>query len=249
MLCRLRAEAEKQLSMPLETVGLALPDAALVSMDEINDALRFAGLKKLHPFRGWDSEFNAAYATHGYGLCNSYTEPYQCEEEEDKFEEHRLLHLSLTASSLSASGSWIKSARTTYADSASAYWELGWNNGTGWASGNEYWEAVKSQIRGLEKPNRPYTKILVTGEGVENDSFSNFLEVVKEALWDDDLRSEAENTKIEDANFVVARGAAELQYRRQCGWLECVQTHYCKATTIWGKLRVKIKGLSDPWYE
>jgi hypothetical protein len=52
-------------------------------------------------------------------------------------------------------------------------------------------------------------------------------------LWNSELRDKVNNKM--DPKYVVARGAAEFQRRRQRGWLDCMQTKYCKETTTWGK--------------
>lgn len=86
---------------------------------------------------------------------------------------------------------------------------------------------------------RPYTQLLLTGSYVEDETF---LEVGKNALWDLGMGEELEVGKRQmDPVFVVARGVAELQRRRQRGWLGCVLLKRCNETTLWGKARSQVQ--------
>ena len=239
MLTSLRFETESRLSTPITTVGIALPNAALESLEEINDALSYASLNKLGEERIPDRELNSAYAAYGYGLCSSYTDPYKCEEEEEVFGlGERILHLDYTNKTLAANTGRISSARETYAETTFADWKLGRDEASQWEKESDYWEAVKSRIRDLATTaKRPYTQLLLTGERAADE---NFLEVLKDAFSGSNLGNQVEARREEmDLTFVVARGAAELQRRRQQGWLGCVQPMYCSESTLLEKATAK----------
>jgi hypothetical protein len=65
---------------------------------------------------------------------------------------------------------------------------------------------------------------------------------VKDALWGLGLGDEVEVRRGKmDAVFLVARGVAEFQRRRQRGWLGCVLPKCCNETTFWGKARAEVQ--------
>jgi hypothetical protein len=104
MLASLRNETESRLSISITTVGLAFPNSALESRDEVNDALRYAGLNPLDPGQVPDRELNAAYGAYHSGLCPPYTDPYRWEEGEEEsawVNGDMVLHLDHTSKTLS----------------------------------------------------------------------------------------------------------------------------------------------------
>jgi hypothetical protein len=239
MLKLLRSETESRLSISVPSIGIAFADSALESREEVNDALIYAGLNKLGKRQTPDTELNAAYRAYGFGLCTSYTDPYKCEEEEAAFGKGDVvLHLDYTSKTLSASAQWISKARSTYTPTKFVDWKLGRDDATQWPEESQYWDAVKQRIRDFAKvAARPYTHLLLTGDHAKDEKF---LEVVKGALWDLGFGDGVEVSKKQmDEVFVVARGVAEFQRRRQQGWLDCVQPKHCNETTLWGKARSK----------
>ena len=116
MLNALRIKTESQLSASTYTVGIACAEGALLSTDDINDALVYSGHKKLDKWQGYDGELSAAFGAHGFGLCFSHEKPYQCEEEAKAFEDGEVvLHVEYTNKTLAANTEWKSSARKSYA--------------------------------------------------------------------------------------------------------------------------------------
>lgn len=115
-------------------------------------------------------------------------------------------------------------------------WELGRDEPSQSPEESQYWNAVRKRIRGFAKVAvQPYTQLLLTGDRAKDEEF---LEVLKNALWDLELGDEVEARREQmDSVFVVARGVAEFQRRRQRGWLGCVQPNRCDKTTLWGGKR------------
>ncbi|KUJ17711.1 uncharacterized protein LY89DRAFT_718352 [Mollisia scopiformis] len=237
MLRMLRSETESRLSISITTIGLAIPNAAFASHEEVNDALVYAGLKPLPKRAIHDGDFNAVYAAHGYGLCATYADPYKCEKEENAMKDgDELLHLDYTNRTLSANTDWIKMARSKYAATNIVDWELGSDQkGT-----SGYWENVKERVRRL-KGKKEFTQLLLSGERAGDE---DFLETVKDALWDAEVEVREQDI---DFRFVVARGAAEMQWRRQRGWLDCVQPKYCREKTVWGRLIGRFWRMFELW--
>lgn len=238
MLKSLRLATEAHLGLPVATVGLAAPRSTHLSLDEINDALVYAGLEKAgsgpgHPLR-LSEELNAAYGAYGYGLCPSYKDPYLCEAEEDQFGEGEVvLHLDYTNHTLAANVDWIKSARQTGAQVRFVDWELGMEGKEKFEEDDLYWSAVRQRIRDLTMTaKRPYDRLLLTGERANDEKF---LKVVKDGLSGiragERLPAVTADALV-DPLFVVARGTAEFQRRWQQGWFECVQPRGCRSTGV-----------------
>ncbi|PMD26740.1 hypothetical protein NA56DRAFT_654528 [Hyaloscypha hepaticicola] len=241
MLTSLRTETESRLSNSITTIGIAFSNSALESREEVNDALHYAGLNKLDKLQVPDRELNAAYGAYGFGLCTSYTDPYKCEEEESAFGLGDIvLHLDYTSKTLSANTELISTARSTFTRTKFVDWKLGRDEVTQWSEESQYWDAVKLRIRDFARVAvRPHTQLLLTGDCAKDEEF---LEVLKDALWDLGLGDEVEvRRKQMDSVFVVARGVAEFQRRRQRGWLGCVLPKGCNETTLWEKARSQVQ--------
>jgi hypothetical protein len=237
MLTSLHSEAKTRLNISITTVGIAFANSAQVSLEEINDALTYAGLQSLGKWQVPDRELNAAYGAYGFGLCSSYTVPYKCEEEEAAVGDGNIvLHVDFTSKTLAANTDCISSARSTYAKTNFVDWRLGRDEAVHWAEENDYWNALETRIRDIAKQaRRQYTQLLLTGDRANDEKF---LEVVKDALGGSKLVEPLETNKM-DLTYVVASGAAVFQRRRQCGWLGCVQPKHCGETTLWEKVAAR----------
>ncbi len=235
MLMALRSKAESHLSTSVTTVGITFANAALASRKEVNDALRYAGLKPLDEWQVPDRELNAAYGAYGFGLCPSYRDPYKCEEEEEAFDSgDSVLHIDFTERTLAANTALISTARSTYAISKFNDWELGRNGATQWATEVEYWNAVGARIRNLiREARKPYTQLLLTGDCANDEKF---LEVVRDVLSGSGVADQVKSSQTQmNLMFVASRGAAEFQRRRQRGWLNCLQPKHCSRDIDQGK--------------
>lgn len=240
MLTVLRSKAESHTSASVTAVTIASANGALTSNDELSDAIRHAGLQSLGDRQSVDKELNCAYGASGLGLCSSYTDVLQCEEEEEAFGDvDTVLHLDYMNKTLSANSARKSKARETYARSEFVDWELGHDLTRG-GERDEYWNAVKLRIEALVTATRwPYSQLLLTGEAANDEKF---LEVIKDALGDSKLASWVNTVRLGmDFKYVVARGAAEFQRRRQLGRLDCVQPEYCNEPTFWGKSTARVK--------
>ena len=226
MLESLHSKTKSRLLISKGTAGIASASGAYLGSDEINDALVHAGLRKLDPGLLYihDSESNSAYAAHGLGLCASYTDVQKCDEEEDAFDPgDEVLQLDYTSQTISANTHNINTARENYATSNFIDWDLGQNR----TSKREFHEAdVARRIREVVvAANWPYTKIMLTGEHGDD---SNFVRAVRGALKGTKSSSALllQSSRV-NSTFIVAQGAADLQWRRQRGWLECRQPKHC----------------------
>jgi hypothetical protein len=227
MLRSLRDKAQARSSTQVATVGIALANAALASSEEINDALVYAGLQPLGEWQVPDRELNAAYGASGFGLCTSYTDPFRCAEEESGFGSGDVvLHLDYTSKTLAANTARISTARQTYSTTWLVHWGLGRDGAVLREKEGYYWDEVRRCIQALVMAEKkPYTRLLLTGDRAEDKKFR---EVVKDALRNPGITNheQADDSRA-DLIFAVARGAAEFQWRRQRGWLDCAEPQQC----------------------
>ena len=192
---------------------------------------------------------SAAYAGYAKGLCQTYTDAYDCETEEAFLPYQRLLHLDLSAASLSGT---IKSLQTVKDGSSDASFvdpDLGFGQHSGSltttaAEGESaYWTAVSYRIRTLVKSlNRLYmphvSELILTGPSAADKRFQD---AVRTALQDLiatdgvlaglDAHGQSSNGPAEWQSFLTfatARGAAEIAKRRQEGPVSCAQSNDCK---------------------
>jgi hypothetical protein len=123
-------------------------------------------------------------------------------------------------------------------------WKLGRDEATHWLEERRYWDAVKLRIRDFAiAAVRPYSRLLLTGDRAKDETF---LQSVEDAFWDMGLGDLVEGRRRDmDSGFLVARGVAEFQRKRQRGWLGCVQQKYCNEITFWGKARSKVQHLLE----
>ena len=230
MLKSLRSATQTHLSSHVSTISIATATAAQLSLQEINDALVHAGLRELDKWQAQDNELNAGYAAHGFGLCPSYRDPYECETEENtSCANHEVLQLDCTNHTLAANGASISSARETYATRIFVDWSLGREESRQQPNGSDHWDKVKNTLtETFAAAVRPYDMLLLTGECAGDQ---HFFGAVRMALKDNSMANNIHVKSNSSSAFTVARGVSEMQRRRQQGWLDCVQPKHCNQSS------------------
>ena len=106
MLSRLKIQVESVLKdgRTLNAAVLSSPDLVSLSAEEITDALNYLSITNLMAKPDTLEDLyasSAAYAGLGMGLCDDYTDPYVCEQENNQiYPSTRLLHLDFSLESL-----------------------------------------------------------------------------------------------------------------------------------------------------
>ncbi|KAF2163739.1 hypothetical protein M409DRAFT_57229 [Zasmidium cellare ATCC 36951] len=230
---------------------LSSPDHIALTDEEIGDVFDYLKINNLMKVNDPNPLYqlyatSAAYAGYGKGLCHTYTDAYECEREEWKFPEQRVLHVDLNLEALSGT---IKGLQTAKDGSVSASFvdpDLGLVRLVLPAADDteQYWTAVSNRIRELAKTLERYvympyvTQLLLTGPSATNERFQA---AVREALHDlvrdenvldvlehDNMVASKSNEWKSLFTFATARGAAEIAKRRQGGPVNCAQSDECR---------------------
>ena len=218
MLKALRAAAESFLGHDISSALAATPNLVALYQEDVDDAFEYIGLKSLddpNPLFRMFHESAAAAASAGLGLCQDYTDPAACDEEELNMPMKTLLSVLYTKDSLCVELSVIKSVYWNYPYPSSPPamdFTLGSNRIRDDPQEEYYWQAVKNTIYrgvldGLRLEHRP-SVVFVFGESSEDPVFRRILE--------DALRSllgEVPEIVDVDPIFRPAQGAAELAKR------------------------------------
>ncbi|KAL9038796.1 MAG: hypothetical protein Q9214_005140 [Letrouitia sp. 1 TL-2023] len=181
----------------------------------------------------------AAAAANGLGLCENYTKPDICEDEEARMRMSRVLAIEYTSAALAAILSPFQASRKGFDWMEVRDWDLG---SSAVPAGEEaevrYWEHVKQVIQTFParvSRERPVTDVIVMGDSALEKTFLGVLrEALREALPNnDDSRSlvvgfPESGAALVDPTFAAARGAAEFGKRLMESPNGCVETRICK---------------------
>jgi hypothetical protein len=230
MLVQLRETVENRLGRgSCERAQLTQPTFLRLSEEDIEDAMEYVGLGRLPGCGHCDPlmETNAAFAGMGYGLCKHYDDIDICMKEELHRPESRVLAVSFTHTSVSATHMWMRTVWNAL-ESYKVRFDLGLqdrpeNN----EEQKEYWENIRDMIVSVGRyPFGPLTHLLLLGEDANEP---RFIETVQEALRilvPGELRVIGLETRQEmwSPLYVAARGAAEFAKRSQasprCGAMD-----------------------------
>lgn len=215
---KVRGAIEKELGTSISTVAPVAPQLVGWNSEDFEDALHLAGLTSSRlgdKPTYWDT--NAAFAGLGYGLCESKTDLADCLEDERQMPYEHVLFLNFDDSSFSATVQYLQHADQEWSYSNRADMHLGW-----WSlpvfevSRARFWAQIHEVILEVAGAlQRAPNKIILLGEHGAN---SDFLDVVKAALWDVleiDVSLLLSANEAEDVSKLAARGAAEFAQRAE----------------------------------
>ena len=156
-------------------------------------------------------EFTAAYVGHGMGLCQDYFNADSCEKEEEQMIDANTLAISFTNQALAIDLQKMGKAEgesSSYFNSYATDWTLGHATKPSDAEVLEdYWKNVREAIRKLVLGKTPVEKILLFGERVSQDLYSQVKQVISP------LQDELPQYYRTDAGYIAAEGAAKLAKR------------------------------------
>ncbi|KAH6615004.1 hypothetical protein C7974DRAFT_57295 [Boeremia exigua] len=215
---KVRSAVEAELGTSVSTIAPVAPQIVGWDSEDFEDALHLAGLTSLRlgdKPTYWDT--NAAFAGMGYGLCESKTDLAECLEEERQMPYEHVLFLNFDKSSFSATVQYLQHADQEWSYSSRADMTLGWWNLPVFeVSRARFWAQIHEVILEVAGAlQRAPNKIVLLGE---HGTDSEFLDVVKAALWDVleiDVSLLLSANKAEDVRMLSARGAAEFARRAE----------------------------------
>ena len=237
MLSELKIQVESVLKdgRKVTAAVLSSPDLVSLSGEEITDALDYLSITNLMAKPDTLEDLyasSAAYAGLGMGLCEHYTDPYVCEQEDNQiYPSTRLLHLDFSPESLCVTIRWIKSAKESKFNESIIDHDLGLERS--YVLKDVYWDAVRSRIRRLVQSfGVRITQVILTGSSASDQRFKA---VVREALKDwttvgafDMMEQQGLDGELSMLLYATARGAAEFAKRRLEGPVRCKETERCK---------------------
>ncbi|KAI1267501.1 hypothetical protein F5Y18DRAFT_304992 [Xylariaceae sp. FL1019] len=237
MVSQLRREVEATLGHRVKGVAISSPDRVRLTVYEIRDILDCLWMEDLVSERK-KTVFNqlfalpAATAAYGDGLCNSYTDAYQCAREEYYFPRRWTLQLDFSRHGLSAAMEAMGTARSGWARADFVDLNLGEDDRPreDALAEDEFWRGVQTRIRHFVEANHRPEKLYLTGESAAE---LRFLEAVRNALGDLvsppvlEVLNGAATTTNQGFTFTTSMGAAEFAKRRQEGMARCQLPDEC----------------------
>ena len=221
LLIDLRTAAEEKLGHPITEAVASTPNLVALYDEDVRDAFEFVGLKfsKLPYWQHKVLSTGAAYAGYGMGLCGDYTDQAACWYEQKDMPQETIMAVTFTQHALHVTLSGIQSVLWIWEPQYRTHWD--WELGLGkleeeGVDEDEYWAEVVEAMRFVmhDRPHYPKPqKILLLGESAGDPKFRDALE---KAIWG--VMGKMPVVYGVDAEFVAAKGAAELAKRAPYDW-------------------------------
>jgi len=213
----LRRMTENHLGHSIEGVVVASPNFPALCNDDVEEAIRHAGLNPLspygHPYQ--PHEIATAYARHGFGLCKNNHSVEACNAEEDRLPFQQTLAISHTSTAFLATLHTMKTAFITrdllegqhvgdYELGSDSHLKQDWD---------AYWKRVQLHIEALivqDSARKPIHRVLLLGEsGLD----PNLLEALDHVI--SQHQDSMPEVYGEDPLYDAAQGAALFAMRAQ----------------------------------
>jgi hypothetical protein len=218
---RVRSAIESEIDAPITIIAPAFPRLSPHLQKDVQEALSFAGLTSTRKNTGHGDtiiyqDANAAYASLGHGLCESWSFKSDCLSQAWPAVYQSVLYFNFDNSSFSVGAMSLQNAfqeHSTYvygSDMTLGLWELPVYE----VPRAKFWARIHEMILDVLAPmSMPPNRIVLLGQyGAD----AEFEEVVKAAAWDKfefDVELMLQAVRKEDVGASVARGAAELGWR------------------------------------
>lgn len=214
----LRQKAEAQLNIHISSAIIAVSHLAALYQDDVKEAFEYVGIEYVEPKAYFNPVFwenAAANAGYGLGMCEHYTDPEACAEEEKKMPAETILAVHYSKKALMTSLIAMKMATALWnPEYRQEDFTLCYDAISGGTKEEKYWDAVRDQIQGcMEGHNgqnfkRP-VKIVLTGDMALDETFTRVLNKTVVNVVGKSLPIFSK-----DPELVVAKGAAEQMRRR-----------------------------------
>ncbi|KAH7409420.1 hypothetical protein BKA64DRAFT_397085 [Cadophora sp. MPI-SDFR-AT-0126] len=232
-LTRLENFASRSLMFPASRVAISLPDLPNLLREDWAEIVELSGLEALKSYKNWGqplNDLNAAWAGMGYGLCEHWRDIDACEEEEELIVPRYALALSFTGDELSVHKTWVSNAHYTYSLVSANYRDLGYESWRSNPANSTFWDSLGKAVADVatSEPQYAIQDLIIMGEYAEEKSF---LDAIWKALGDvTDVQKLWQPLQVSgfSAEFVAARGAAELAKRWQGETWDCVEEDWCE---------------------
>lgn len=213
----LRKLTEARLGQSINSVVVSFSRNVALYKEDINDAIKHAGLKPLTSgsFYQQPHQLAVAFAGSGLGLCEHYNNAKKCEEEEKQLPREQVLAISYTEDALEVSLSTIDNAYQPYEHKNFHFidWDMGQSSLADYSRADAYWLVLRRKILELsyrDYVKKPITQVLLLGESALGETFQRTLLA---ALHE--FQNELPSIHRADPLYMAAKGSAEFAKRVQ----------------------------------
>lgn len=210
------------------TIFPSLPELPNLPYGDFDEVVYLANLTRLRSYKapGVVNQVNTAFAGMDYGLCKHWADMKQCNSEEEAVQMRQTLTISYTANDLVTERSAAFTPYRIYRVAYRRSLDLGSSHRD---SVEKYWELIGQQIKLIATTGgdlgRLDTLVLI-GESVEDKQFLNTVWKALSELGRTDIYSTVQISGF-NAEFMAARGAAEMGKHAQSGPPGCVEQDWC----------------------
>ncbi|KUJ21438.1 uncharacterized protein LY89DRAFT_778968 [Mollisia scopiformis] len=235
MLSKMRYLVMQELHMLPRKIVLSLPYMPNFQPEDLAEAMELADLTPLESFRHFGDSLDntkAALAGMGTGICEHWQDIQKCDEEQDRFKIKQTLALTYTYDELVVETflminpyHFIRVERSRFPDLSYGTWDTDRTNTT-------YWDTIgRKVVETAKKRNTlpwPVEELVLMGEYAEE---KRFLDSIWKALGGSmdvqKLWAPLQRPKF-SAEFIAARGAAEMAKRWLGETWGCVEGDWCE---------------------
>jgi hypothetical protein len=212
---KLHSQIESDLKITVSDGTLTNTHLVALYRDDIFDICDYVGFWNIVPKNLWNPvlwETSTAYTGYGFGLCEHWQNDTQCDIENGKFPDMKVLAVHYSRVALTSSLADVSTALYLYEGDIQHVenFKLGSDAKARYKNEEDYWHDVKGALlqRMHENPwlGKP-EMILLTGDMIDGD----FIDVLKEAMKD--YIGLVPPIFFDDPVVVAAKGAAELRRR------------------------------------
>ncbi|KAF4634722.1 hypothetical protein G7Y89_g3388 [Cudoniella acicularis] len=207
----------------------SIPSLPNLVFADFEEAAQNVNLTRLNSYKyfGPLRQVNAAYAGTGLGLCKHWGDVLKCDEEEQLMSPTQVLTISYTKEELVLEASYAVNAHWIYGEAYQRYTEYGFSHLQEYKSA-DFWDQIEKRITTLVKANgMKVGELLLIGESAEE---KEFLETVWRALGKLELGHLWAPLQVPGfkAEFMAARGSAEMAKRWQGEPYGCLEGDWCE---------------------
>ncbi|KAJ5984323.1 hypothetical protein N7481_006422 [Penicillium waksmanii] len=246
MLWNLKLATEKQIRQDLNRVAITTPDIPTLSPEMINTALQELDLQTWTGDCSWYPrrliEADAVYAASGYGLCKSYHDLWECDDEFYLAGSPVILFVSFTRhllyTSITIPNNGESLMRFAYDEIKDLNFELGLDQILEADNPDILWARLREQITTFSQSSEfRITGFLLAGESTTNPLFQDNLKDalaglsglhIEPKIAPFALMGSVHGEKSMDLTFAAARGAALYARRRQEVQCDCSELGECE---------------------
>jgi hypothetical protein len=212
---KLRSQIESDLKITVSDGTLTTTHLVALYRDDIFDICDYAGFWNIVPKNLWNPvlwETSTAYNGYGFGLCEHRQDDTQCDIENGKFPDMKVLAVHYSRAALTSSLVDVSTALYSYEGDIQHVenFKIGSDAKARHKNEEDYWRDVKDALlqRLHENPwlGKP-EMILLTGDMIDSD----FIDALQEAMKD--YMGVVPPIYFDDPVVVAAKGAAELRMR------------------------------------